>query len=111
MLRALDTTEPLDRYLNMKAEIRRLTDEMKELEPLILDALMDEPEETCDYLGCRMTVGRRRTYEYSEVVERRQEELKAMKKLEEANGTAEVVRHTGFVIVTQLKRGVPPFSQ
>ena len=103
MLRALDTTEPLERYLTLKAEIRRLTDEMKELEPLILDALMDEPEETCDYLGCRLTVQRRRTYAYSERVERMQEELKALKKLEEANGTAEITRHTGFVVVRQLE--------
>ena len=66
MLRALDTTDELERYLHLKAEIRRLTDEMKELEPVIFDALTDEPEETCDYLGCRLTVGRRRTYAYSE---------------------------------------------
>ena len=102
MLRALDTTEPLERYLTLKAEIRRLTDEMKELEPLILDALMDEPEETCDYLGCRLTVRRRRTYEYSGRVERMKQELQGLKKQEEANGTATLVRHTGFVVVHAL---------
>ena len=99
MLRALDTTDELERYLHLKAEIRRLTDEMKELEPVIFDALTDEPEETCDYLGCRLTVGRRRTYAYSEAVEQRKEELGALKRLEEANGTARLVRHTGFVVV------------
>ena len=102
MLRALDTTEPLEQYLTLKAEIRRLTEEMKELEPLILDALMDEPDETCDYLGCRMTVGRRRTYEYSGRVERMKQELRGLKKQEEANGTAKITRHTGFVVVRQL---------
>ena len=103
MLRALDTTEPLERYLSLKAEIRRLTDEMKELEPEILAALMDEPEETCDYLGCRLTVRRRRTYEYSERLERMKQELRGLKKQEEANGTATLVRHTGFVVVSQLR--------
>ena len=96
MLRALDTIEPLEHYLTLKAEIRRLTDEMKALEPLILDALMDEPEESCDYLGCRLTVSRRRTYEYSGRVE-------GLKKQEEANGTVTVVRHTGFVVVSRLR--------
>ena len=104
MLRALDTTEPLERYLNLKAEVCRLTEEMKELEPMILDALMDEPEEVCDYMGCRLTVRRRRTYEYSGWVERMKEELRGLKKQEEANGTATLVRHTGFVVVTQMKR-------
>ena len=103
MLRALDTTEPLERYLNLKAEIRRLTEEMKELEPMILDALMDEPEEVCDYMGCRLTVRRRRTYEYSERVERIKQEMRGLKKQEEANGTAKLVRHTSFVVVQALK--------
>ena len=103
MLRALDTPEPLERYLNLKAEIRCLTGEMKNLEPLILDALMDEPEEVCDYMGCRLTVRRRRTYEYSGRGERLKQELRGLKKQEKANGAATLVRHTGFVVVSQLR--------
>ena len=102
-LRALDTPEPLERYLRLKAEIRRLTEEMRGLEPVILDALMDEPEEVCDYMGCRLTVRRRRTYEYSERLERMKQELRGLKQQEEANGTATLVRHTGFVVVQVLK--------
>ncbi len=101
-LRYLDDQTPLIRYLELKAEIRRLEEELKALQPVILAALWEEPEHRTEYAGYELTVGTRRSYAYSEHVDRLQEELRALKKQEEQDGTALIKRHTSFVVVRML---------
>ncbi|WP_457651332.1 hypothetical protein [Rhodocaloribacter sp.] len=104
MLRYLDDERPLKRYLEIKAEMKRLEEELRELQPVILAALWEEPDERAEYAGYELTVGARRTYAYSERVETLKKELKALKKQEEQDGTATLIRHTSFVVVRPLKK-------
>lgn len=102
-LRYLEDETALIRYLELKAEIKRLKQELEDLQPTILNALWEEPENRTEYGGYELTVGMRKSYEYSERVARLQDELKALKKQEEADGTARLKRHTSFVVVRALK--------
>ncbi|MEL6771483.1 MAG: hypothetical protein AAFP18_10505 [Bacteroidota bacterium] len=99
-LRTLDDPADLDRYLELKAEVKRLTAEMKALEPTILNSLMDEDGDRAEHLGCTLEVRSRRRWSYSSYVDQLAAELKAMKKLEEANGTAKLEAITSHVAVT-----------
>lgn len=104
MLRALDTTEPLDRYLELRAEIERLQEELEALKPQITAALWDEPEQHTLYRGCEISLGERRYFDYSEHVSQLQEELRALKMLERANGTAKQSKHISFPVVKVLPK-------
>ena len=102
-LRFLDSDAPLQRYLELKAEIKRLYAELKELQPLILAALFEEPHQQTTYQGFELTIGERRTWDYSPKVKALQDELKALKKHEESTGLAAIKRHTSFVIARAAK--------
>lgn len=99
-LRTLDEPADLDRYLRIKAEIRRLAGEMKALEPAILSSLMDEDSCRAEHLGCVLEVRTRRRWTYSSRVDTLAAELRATKKLEEANGTASLEAVAAHVAVT-----------
>jgi hypothetical protein len=100
--RALESPEPVRRYLHLKAELRRLTDEMKALEPEVWDAV-DEEGGAADFAGSRLESFVARTYRYSEAVEAAEAELRAMKEAERRAGTAVLTRATGFVRVSEPK--------
>lgn len=104
-LRALDDPQPLERFLELKAEIKRLEEELAALQPLILAALYDEPEQRTTFHGFELTIGTRRTWVYSEAVEKLEDELKALKKHEEQTGLAEVSRYTSYVITKAARPG------
>ena len=101
-LRALDTNQPLDRFLEIKALIDALTEELELLKPEITAALWEEPEYKTRYRGCEITLGSRKTYRYSEAVLAMQRDLKALKDYERATGEAVVVRDVSFPVVTPL---------
>ncbi|MEL6446287.1 MAG: hypothetical protein AAFQ86_18910 [Bacteroidota bacterium] len=103
-LRTLDDPADLDRYLHLKAEIKRLTAEMKDLEPVILNSLMDEDGDRAEHLGCVLEVRTRRRWSYSGYVDQLTDELKATKKLEEANGTAKLEAVAAHIAVTLPKK-------
>lgn len=63
-LRALDTNEPLERYLDLKAQIEHLTEELDVLRPMITAALMDEPGQQTYFRGHEITLGTRKNYAY-----------------------------------------------
>jgi len=105
MLRYLDDQKPLERYLEIKAEMKRLDEELKALQPLILTALWEEPENRAEYMGCELTIGTRRTFQYSEAVEEMQDTVRMLKKQEEQDGTAVMVRHTSYIVVKGLEPG------
>jgi|GEM_PF-1670672 len=106
MLRYLDDETTLARYLEVKAEIKRLESELKELQPQILSALWEEPDNQTEYAGFELSIGTRRTYTYSYRVRDMEKAVREQKKEEERQGTAELTRHTSFVIV-RTKRSDP----
>ena len=104
MLRYLDDQNLLVRYLELKAEIKRLEAELKEIQPVILAALWEEPDQRAEYSGFDLSVSTRRTYAYSEHVKALQDEVKALKKREEQDGSAVLTKHTSFIVVRSLKK-------
>ena len=102
-LRALDTDEPLRRYLELKIEIDRLSEEMEALKGEITAALWEEPENRCLFMDYEIMLGIRRTYAYSDAVQKMEQDLKSLKAYERSRGLAEVTRHTSFPIVTPVR--------
>ncbi len=64
-LRALCDDQILDRYLELKAEIDRLTLELDALKPELTAALWEEPDHSTVHRGFEISLGFRKTYEYS----------------------------------------------
>ena len=104
MLRALESQEPLRRYVEVKELIRALEAELQELQPALFDALTEEPEQRCSFAGYEFTVQSRRTWTYSEAIRRDEEELKARKRYEERAGIAEPAKVTGYVLMKALEK-------
>ena len=104
MLRSLDDASMLDRYIDIKAKISELQDELEELKPYLLDALMEEPNEKSAYRGFEFSIQRRKTYDYSNSVKDLESEIKEMKASERANGTAEISKHQAILVLKNLSR-------
>lgn len=102
-LRYLDDQAPLVRYLELKAHIKRLEAELKELQPEILAALWEEPEHQTAFMGHKLTLQTRKSFAYSDRVTELKQALRDQKKREEANGMATLVKHTSFVVVREAK--------
>lgn len=102
-MRNLDDKAKLDRFLELKGQIAELTEEFDGLKDEVLYALMEEPEQKYQYKGFEFTVQRRKKWKYSPAVKSYTDELKALKKLEEANGTAELQSQTAFPVVKAIK--------
>jgi hypothetical protein len=102
-MRALDDLTPVARYLDLKAEMEQLTDELEALKPILTDALLEEPGEVFAYRGFSFSLTRRRSYRYSDTVRQLEAEVKAMKQYEEATGVAQVERWACFPVVTKAK--------
>lgn len=103
MLRSLEDPTTLKRYLELKAEARRIDEELKGLHPLIYDALTDEPAEegrqSVSLWGHTLTARVRKTYQYSDKAQALSAQLREMKRMEERDGTAQIARATGYVEV------------
>ena len=103
-LRALDTNEPLERYLELKGEIELLGEELDSLKPLITEALQAEPEQRTLFLGCEITLGNRKTYAYSEALQTQESALREAKRNERLSGAATVTRQVFFPVVKPMMR-------
>ncbi len=101
-LRALESNEPLDRFLEIKAEIEALQEELERLKPEITAALWEEPEHQTLYRGCEITLSVRKSYQYSEAVKANEKALREAKMKERFDGTAVVVRAVSFPVVKAL---------
>ena len=99
--RALESPEPVRCYLAMKAEVKRLTEEMKALEPEVWDAV-DEEGGAVTFDGVTLEACVARTYAYSETVTQAEAALRAVKAKERAAGAA-VEKATGYVRVSAPK--------
>ena len=106
-MRALKNLDPVTRYLELKAEIAALTEELDELKPLLYDALTDEPGQTFTHHGFRFSVGLRRTFTYSDEVNRLSARVRELKKAEENDGTARLKSATGYVVVREDPEALP----
>ena len=107
-LRALDSNEPLERYLALLAELKRIQGEIDALKPLITYPLMEEPEQRVLYLDHELTIGTRRTYEYSERIKAMQRELTETKRREVHDGVAVCTAHKSFPVVKRLSKITMP---
>lgn len=92
MIRDLDDPKMLDRYIEIKAAISELEEELEEIKPHIQYALMGEDRETYDHMGFSFRLTRRKTYKYSDEIERATKGINDAKAQERADGTAEVIK-------------------
>ena len=101
-LRALDTPEPLERFVELMRTICQLEDERDALKPQIVEALQHEPpdgpggQQSVDYDGFHIVLCARPRWQYSDAVEKMERGLRALKTRERANGDAELTGHTFF---------------
>ena len=103
MLRALDDASLLDRYIEIKAQISALQEELEDLKGPLLYALMEEPEEKGTYRGFDLGIQRRKTYAYSEHVKELESALKDAKAAERDNGIAEITKHQAVLVLKASK--------
>ncbi len=102
-LRALDDDQVLDRYLDVKAEIDRLTRELDGLKPVLTAALWDEPDHRTVHRGYEIALGFRKTYEYSEDVKVMERGVKKAKEYERHAGLAALTTERSFPIVKPVR--------
>ena len=98
-MRSLDDTSVLDRYIAIKAQISELEEELEELKPEILNALMDEPKEVANYKGFNFSLQRRKTYSYSPKVKELESVLKEAKAHERDEGIATIDKHKAILVM------------
>ena len=94
-LRALDTSEPLERFVELTRQIRALEQERDALKDTITEALHHEPPandgtKSVDFDGFRVELASRPRYRYSETVKQFEKQVKDLKARERQTGAAEV---------------------
>ena len=104
MLRALDDASMLDRYIEIKAKISELQEELEELKGPLLYALMEEPEEKSEYRGFELGIQRRKSYQYTDAVQDLERTLKEAKDHERKSGAAEIVKHQAILVLKSKKK-------
>ncbi len=86
-----DDERAVARFLELKARIRELKEELDELKPRVTALVMDQPDEmTATFEGAALKVYYRTYYDYSDVVDELNEQLKATKSYERAHGIATI---------------------
>ncbi len=101
-LRALDSPEPLERFVELTKQIRILESERDGLKDTITEALQHEPpdgpsgEQSVDFGGYHITLCARPKWQYSPAVDRMEQELRALKTRERASGDAQLTGHTFY---------------
>ena len=75
-------------YFENKAKIKKLEEENKLINPEIMADMAEKDVTSIGHELGNITLAERTTYKYSEEVDKKTIELKALKKLEEANETA-----------------------
>ena len=102
-MRSLDDASILDRYIAIKAQISELEEELENLKPRILYALMDEPDEVSEHKGFNFSIQRRKTYAYSDKVKELEQILKEAKTLERNQGIASIEKDKAILILRTAK--------
>lgn len=78
----------LEKYAELKNQIKILEENIDELQPLILAEMETEQADEIDTEFGRFLTGKRRTYTYPQEIESEIEKIKELKKEAEAKGTA-----------------------
>ena len=105
-LRALETVQPLARFVELTKIIRTLETERDGLKGVIVEALGHEPpdgpngEQSVDFDGLYIELCHRAKWRYSGAVAQLEADLRDLKLKERASGDAELQGHTAFVKCT-----------
>jgi hypothetical protein len=94
----------LDEYLKLKAQAKELEGRIKEMGAMITAELWDEPGNVFDHAGMTFAVGGRKSWTYSDELKAMQKQVAALKKVEEADGTATLKSHSSFLVVRKIKQ-------
>lgn len=88
-------------YANIKAKIKSLSEEEKELKPLIMEILLAKTNgERGDYIESELgkaTISERRNYEYPDYVKEKEAELDDIKKISKQKGDGDYEINKSFV--------------
>lgn len=102
-MRALEDQTVLDRYIEIKAEMARLENEIEDLRGQIIYALFEEDDEKYSHHGFTFYLTSRKYYDYSPAVQEAKDNLYRMKKHEEASGVAPLKKHISILNLKELK--------
>lgn len=98
-MRDLENKNLLDEYLEIKAQMAQLEEDLEAKKAAIIYALMGEPKETYDHHGATFSIQRRKTYQYSDKVAELEEVLKDAKEYEKGKGIATVTKEQAVLVV------------
>lgn len=100
-MRALEDNQAglVDEYMELKAQEKEIKARMDEIKPILLEALQSEPDEQYERNGYAFTITYRKRWRYSEDLTIMEKEAKALRKVEEANGLAELQGHTASLVL------------
>ena len=99
------TIDPFKVYADIKAELNRLEEERKDIEMLLIETLDgDGLKDKITSYGHFYSMGRK-TWEYSEAIKEKTEELKEQKKTEELAGIAKIKKVSSYIMldIKQIK--------
>lgn len=81
--------EKLEQYAKLKQDEKILTEKIKQLSAEILSDMVIAEADEVEIDSGKFIISTRRTWKYSQTIEKQENELKEMKKEEEAKGFAE----------------------
>lgn len=104
---ALELTEEakaiLQRYLDLKAEMSALEEQVKDAQPEVLELLIQAPNGFINFGEFQIQSKIRHTYEYSLALQEMERVVKEQKRREEQDGIALVARETLYPCVQPLR--------
>lgn len=93
----------LQNYLNLKAELSALEEQVKAAQPEVLELLIQAPKGFINFGEFQINSKIRHTYEYSLVLQEMESVVRQQKRREEKDGTAEIIRETLYSCVQPLR--------
>lgn len=104
---ALELTEEakaiLQRYLDLKAEMSTLEEQVKDAQPEVLELLIQAPNGFINFGEFQIQSKVRHTYEYSLTLQGMERVVKQQKRREEQDGTAQLIHETFYPCVQPLR--------
>jgi len=98
-MRELDDQSLMDEYLELKGQVAEASERMDKIKPELISALWSEENHSYDHKGFTFAIQVRRSWFYSASLIKMDNELKALRKVEQANGTAEMDAAKSVLII------------